>query len=295
MPSTPSPNLRIQLIASGEQANTWGTTTNTNLGTLIEQAICGMSTLTLTGATYTLSVLNYVQDESRMMILNCTGSPGGACTITAPAVSKMYIVSNNTSDNSTITITSGSGSTVSIASGLNNIVWCDGTNFKQADSSIAYNVVRETATTGAVITPSGTTAQRPSSPVAGYFRYNADTSMLEGYIGTTWYQVPLQTATTGAGIIPAGTTAQRPGTAANGYFRYNADISQFEGYIAGGWGPVGGGATGGGGDQVFVQNQAVVTTTYSIPTGFNAESVGPITINSGVTVTVPSGYSWVIL
>ena len=58
---------------------------------------------------------------------------------------------------------------------------------------------------------------------------------------------------------------------------------------------ISGGATGGGGDQVFVQNQMVVTTNYTLPTGFNAESVGPITINSGVTVTVPSGQRWVIL
>ena len=295
MPSTPSPNLRIQLIASGEQANTWGTTTNTNLGTLIEQAICGMATLTLTGSTYTLSNYNYVQDEARMMILYCSGSPGGTCTITAPSVSKMYIVANNTSDGSSVILSTGGGTTVTVPNGLNNIVWCDGLNFEQADSTLAYNVVKETAATGAVITPSGTTAQRPSSPVAGYFRYNSDTGMLEGYIGTTWYQIPLQTATTGAGVMPAGTTAQRPGTASNGYFRYNADINQFEGYIAGGWGPVGGGATGGGGDQVFVQNQAIVTTTYALPSGFNAESVGPISINSGVTVTVPSGQSWVIL
>ena len=58
---------------------------------------------------------------------------------------------------------------------------------------------------------------------------------------------------------------------------------------------ISGGATGGGGDQVFVQNQAIVTTSFTLTTGFNAESVGPITINSGVSVTIPSGQRWVIL
>jgi hypothetical protein len=58
---------------------------------------------------------------------------------------------------------------------------------------------------------------------------------------------------------------------------------------------ISGGATGGGPDQVFVQNQAIVTTSFTLTTGFNAESVGPITINSGVTVTVPSNQRWVIL
>jgi hypothetical protein len=58
---------------------------------------------------------------------------------------------------------------------------------------------------------------------------------------------------------------------------------------------ISGGATGGGGDQVFVQNQTIVTTSYTLTTGFNAESVGPITINSGAAVTVPSGQRWVVL
>ena len=58
---------------------------------------------------------------------------------------------------------------------------------------------------------------------------------------------------------------------------------------------VGSGATGGGTDQVFVENGQVVTVNYAIPAGKNAESVGPITVNSGITVTVPSGSRWVVL
>ena len=58
---------------------------------------------------------------------------------------------------------------------------------------------------------------------------------------------------------------------------------------------ISGGATGGGGDQVFVQNQLIVTTSYTLPTGFSASSVGPITINSGVSVTVPGTQRWVVL
>ena len=57
----------------------------------------------------------------------------------------------------------------------------------------------------------------------------------------------------------------------------------------------GGGATGAGGDEVFVENSRVVTTNYTIPVGKSAESVGPITINSGITVTVSSGERWVVL
>jgi hypothetical protein len=100
---------------------------------------------------------------------------------------------------------------------------------------------------------------------------------------------------TGFVLISSGTTAERPVSPVNGQIRYNTDYGQFEGYQGGAWGQLGGGATGAGGDTVFVENTRIVTTSYTIPTGKSAESVGPITINSGVTVTVSSGERWVVL
>ena len=100
---------------------------------------------------------------------------------------------------------------------------------------------------------------------------------------------------TGFLLISKGTTAQRPAVPVNGQIRYNTDTAQFEGYQGGAWGQLGGGATGGGGDEVFVENGVTVTTNYTLSTGKNAESVGPITINATKTVTVPSGQRWVIL
>ena len=102
-------------------------------------------------------------------------------------------------------------------------------------------------------------------------------------------------SSTGFALIPAGTTAERPVSPANGQIRYNTTTAQFEGYQGGAWGQLGGGATGAGGDEVFVENSRVVTTNYTIPVGKSAESVGPITINSGITVTVSSGERWVVL
>jgi len=93
--------------------------------------------------------------------------------------------------------------------------------------------------------------------------------------------------------IPVGTTAQRPSNAA-GLIRYNSTLGQFEGYTSA-WGGLGGGATGGGADQVFVENSDDVTTDYTITSGKNAMSVGPITVESGVVVTIPSGSRWVVL
>ena len=100
---------------------------------------------------------------------------------------------------------------------------------------------------------------------------------------------------TGFVLISKGTTAERPASPVNGQIRYNTTLNQFEGYTNGAWGSLGGGATGGGSDQVFVENGVTVTTSYTLSTNKNAESVGPITINSGAVVTVPSTQRWVIL
>ena len=99
---------------------------------------------------------------------------------------------------------------------------------------------------------------------------------------------------TGAAKLSVGTTVQRP-TPVTGMVRYNSTDGKFEGYGAAAWGALGGGATGGGSDQVFVENGQTVTTNYTLSTGFNAMSTGPITVNSGVTVTIPSGARWVVL
>jgi hypothetical protein len=111
---------------------------------------------------------------------------------------------------------------------------------------------------------------------------------------TTAFVNPVFTGT-GFMLIPKGTTAERPVSPVNGEIRYNTTTSQFEGYQGGAWGQLGGGATGGGPDEVFVENGVTVTTNYTLSTGKNAESVGPITVNSGITVTIPSTQRWVIL
>jgi hypothetical protein len=95
--------------------------------------------------------------------------------------------------------------------------------------------------------------------------------------------------------LNVGTTAQRPVSPVDGDIRYNSDLSRYEGYSGTEWGQLGGGATGGGADQIFVLNGQTVTTDYTIPTGFNASSVGPISIDSGVTVTISDGSVWAIL
>ena len=109
---------------------------------------------------------------------------------------------------------------------------------------------------------------------------------------------------TGAVTVPVGNTAARPGSAVEGMFRYNSQTDEFEGYANSAWGAIagsGGGATGGGDDKIFNENGTTVTTNYTVGTTLgatgacNAMSTGPITVNSGVTVTVNSGSRWVII
>ena len=96
-------------------------------------------------------------------------------------------------------------------------------------------------------------------------------------------------------VLPVGTTAERSATPYAGMIRDNTTFAQYEGYSGGSWSQIGGGATGNGGDQVFQENSLIVTTSYTLTANKNAVSVGPITVNSGQTVTIPSNQRWVIL
>ena len=102
----------------------------------------------------------------------------------------------------------------------------------------------------------------------------------------------VETASTGSAEIPAGTTGERDGTPSAGYLRFNTTDSSFEGYDGSAWGSIGGGASAGG---AIYENTDDITSDYTITSGSNGFSVGPMTIASGVTVTVPSGQRWVIL
>lgn len=117
------------------------------------------------------------------------------------------------------------------------------------------------------------------------------------FSGTATFSGNIEMSGTGAIDVAAGTTGQRPGTPSNGMFRYNTTDNAFEGYANGAWGAIGGGggATGGGSDQIFYENGQTVTTDYTLTASTNAMSAGPITINSGITVTIPSGQNWIIV
>ena len=128
---------------------------------------------------------------------------------------------------------------------------------------------------------------------AGSERFRIDSSGKFG-LGTSSPSAFLHVNSTGEIIVPVGTTAQRSGSPAAGMLRYNSTLGQFEGYTST-WGAIGGGATGGGSDTWAVEHDNTITTSYTISTGKNVISAGPLTVNSGATVTVPSGSNWTIV
>ena len=154
MPSTYSPTLRLELIGSGEQDGTWGLTTNTNLGTLIEQAITGLVSITMVDADYTLTAFNGLPDESRNAVLVLAGSNTAPRNLIAPAVEKTYIVRNTTG--AAVTIKTSAGTGVSIPNGSTQTVFCDGTTFSLASGVVA----------GTGITVSGATVSLANTSVA---------------------------------------------------------------------------------------------------------------------------------
>ena len=164
MPSTYSPSLRIELPGSGEQSGVWGTTTNNNLGTLLEQSIAGVQAITMTDANYTLSNYNGVSDEARKAVLVISGTNTAVRDIIAPLVTKVYTIKNNTTGGYAINIRAASGSSVSIPNGVTSSVYCDGTNFNlaltqtlvAAGYGISISTVGATSTITNSIFPAGT-------------------------------------------------------------------------------------------------------------------------------------------
>ena len=121
------------------------------------------------------------------------------------------------------------------------------------------------------------------------------TTRADGKFTTLAANGDVSLTSTGFLLIPSGTTAQRPASPAVGEIRYNTTLSQFEGYANSAWGSLGGGATGGGSDQIFNLNGQTITANYTIPSGKNASTTGTVTINAGVIVTVSTGSRWVIV
>jgi hypothetical protein len=125
MASTYTTNSGIELITTGEQSGTWGTTTNTNLS-IIDRLVNGVGTITLSGTTHTLTTSDGTLSDGQYAVLVFSGSPSGTNTVTvAPNDAQhLYIVKN--SSGQSVVLTQGSGGNVTVANGDTKVVYCDG-------------------------------------------------------------------------------------------------------------------------------------------------------------------------
>lgn len=157
MPSTYS-NLKIELIATGEQTGTWGTTTNTNLGTALEEAITGSATVSFSSADVTISLTNSnASQAARNLRLNLSGTSGGARTLTVPTIEKLYLINNGLADACTVKNSTGTG--IAVPASKSMFVFNDGTNVVDAVthlSSITLNTDLAIADGGTGASDAGT-------------------------------------------------------------------------------------------------------------------------------------------
>ena len=154
MASTYSNNLKIELITTGEKATTWGSITNTNLGTALEESIVGSADVTFSSSDLSISLTNSNSTQAaRNIRLNLTGTTGGTDrTLTVPDIEKTYIINNGCAD--AVAISNSAGSTVSVPAGKTMWVYSTGSNVVDVTTHLTSltvgatpsNVVTEAAT-----------------------------------------------------------------------------------------------------------------------------------------------------
>ena len=175
MSSTYSPDLRIELIGTGDQAGVWGNTTNTNLNTVLETAIAGYTSVSIIASSQALTANYGSADEARYAAIALTTSGiSAAFSVFAPPSSKLYVIYNASSYTATIYNSTALGNTtaagagVAIPVGKVMTVWSDGTNFAQQNTHlISPTIASPTLTTPVLGTPtSGTLTNATGLPIS---------------------------------------------------------------------------------------------------------------------------------
>ncbi len=212
MPSTYSPDLRIELIANGEKTGTWGTIPNDNLGVIIEDAISGLASVSVTTANQALTALNGAADQARCAAVYLTTTTTANFAVYVPPVSKLYVIQNASSYTATVyasTVlgnTTAAGTGAAVPAGKSVLVRCDGTNvFDQ------FNHVINNMSFGGNISVSGNATVTGNLTVSG----NIPSPTLTGtpiaptaVAGTNTTQI----ATTAFVRTEVGTALQDPGS-----------------------------------------------------------------------------------
>lgn len=209
MSSTYSPDLRIELIGTGDQAGVWGNTTNTNLGTVLEQAIAGYTSVSIASSDQALTVYNGASDQSRCAAVALTTLTSANFNVYIPPSSKLYVINNASAYVATIYCSTVAGNTtakgtgISVPAGKTMALWTDGTNvYQQANNFVSVTLASPTITSptvsnGTFTSPSLVSANL-GTPAAG--------------VMTNVTGLPLSTAVTGILAVANGGTGSNTAT-----------------------------------------------------------------------------------
>jgi hypothetical protein len=186
--------LKIELIGTGEQSGTWGTTTNTNLGdTALGEAITGSADVTFSSGTVTLTLTDTnASQTARNLRLNLTGTSGGAQNLIVPAIEKLYLINNGCAD--TITVKNSSGTGIAVPAGKSMFVFNNATNVVDA----VTHATSLTLGSALPVASGGTGATSNAGTAFALKGANSDITSLTGL--TT----PLSVAQGGTASITAG-------------------------------------------------------------------------------------------
>jgi hypothetical protein len=239
------------------------------VGGRLSKSVAGSVNVTLTAV------------EAGNAILELTGLLTANIAVIVPSSpTRTWLIKNATSGAFTVTLKTAAGTGVVCTQGLTGTVFTDGTNVYKAFTDFDSIAISGIATAPTAAAGTNTTQL-------------ATTAFVTTAITTASSTAVQYDTSTGAAQLPAGTVAQRPANG-QGKLRYNTDTSRFEGNNGSSWGSLGG-ATGGGTDAVFYLNDQTINNDYTVPSGQNAMTAGPITIASGKTVTVSSGSVWTVV
>jgi hypothetical protein len=306
MASTYSPSLKLELIGTGDQSGSWGNTTNNNLGTLLEQAIVGQYTVTMTNADFTLTDIDGTSDQARNAVIIISGNQNSAYSVICPAVQKLYMITNSLNSGATAYFKASGGTAISIANGNTILVYCTGTtivplNYVDRANSVANltggaatRIPYQTAvdTTGFIVAPTAGTFLRWNGSA---YDWSSSTGSASTITGGAANQLLYQVGAGSTGFVTAPTSANVnlnwSGTAFNWVSNAGGTTAQSLTFNNSG--------TGGGSSQTFngstaitisyntigaspLAGSAFLTTTGTVTSGTWAGTLGAI---SGAALT----------